>query len=373
MRYDRHPPGLPGAARRIGCDLNSLSRFTERLPLLPERPQVQYAVTLVLCFVALWVRWVLDGAFPPGYPFVSFFPAVILSSFLFGPRPGALAAVLCGLFAWYVFIPPRGVFALNHGTVTAMLFYTGVVVVDILLVHLMQAANQRLRAAREEVRQLAEERGHLVERAELLFQEMQHRVGNNLQMVGAVLSLQMRGLVEPTAKRALGDAAARLQVIGNIQRQLYRQDGQLVPLDVFLGEVSSKIMASSARPGITCTLEAERDIVLKPDSAVPVALIVSEAIANALEHGFADREAGAIHLRVVRLDGTIQLSVEDDGSGLPQGFDPELADSIGLRISRVLCRQLGARMELRSGRESGACMTLVLPLSRLADPAPDED
>lgn len=323
---------------------------------------------MVLCLVALWLRWALDEAFPPGYPFVSFFPAVILSSFLFGPRPGVVAAIVCGLFAWYVFIPPRMTFEVDGGTITAMLFYTGVVTVDIWLVHLMQAANHRLLAAREEVRQLAEERGQLVERSELLFQEMQHRVGNNLQMVGAVLSLQMRNLTEPTARRALSDAAARLQVIGNIQRQLYRQDGQLVPLDSFLREVASKMMASSARPGITCAVEAEPDIILRPDSAVPVALIVSEAIANALEHGFADRPAGAITLRVARRDHTITLTVEDDGCGLPAGFDPAVTESIGLRISRVLSQQLGAQMALEN-RDSGACMTLQLPLSRLAETA----
>lgn len=355
---------------RLGPELNTLSRFTERLPLLPGQPLVRYVATLVLCLIALWLRWALDNDFPPGYPFVSFFPAVILSSFLFGPRPGIVAALLCGLFAWFVFIPPRMTFVLNGGTLVAMAFYTGVVTVDIWLVHLMQAANARLRTAREDVRQLAEERGQLVERSELLFQEMQHRVGNNLQMVGAVLSLQMRGLSEPIARKALSDAAARLQVIGNIQRQLYRQDGQLVPLDSFLGEVSRKIMASSAKPGITCTLDAEPDIILRPDSAVPVALIVSEAIVNALEHGFADRPGGAIKLQVTRRDDTIRLSVEDDGHGLPAGFDPAAADSVGLRISRVLTQQLGAEMVLEN-RESGACMTLHLPLSRLAEPSED--
>lgn len=332
---------------------------------------MRYAATLALCLVALWLRWILDDAFPPGYPFVSFFPAVIVTAFLFGPRPGIVAAAICGVLAWIFFITPRMESPFGHGAYTAMLFYTGVVAVDIWLVHLMQAANSRLLAAREDVRQLAEERGHLVERAELLFQEMQHRVGNNLQMVGAVLSLQMRGLAEPTARKALSDAAARLQIIGTIQRQLYRQDGQLVPLDSFLTEVSGKLMASSARPGITCAVEAEPDIVLRPDSAVPVALIVSEAIANALEHGFADRPAGTITLRVARGDDMILLNVTDDGCGLPPGLDAAKTDSIGLRISRVLSQQLNAEMTLESG-ESGACMTLRLPLSRLAEPADDD-
>ncbi|PNU06385.1 sensor histidine kinase [Novosphingobium guangzhouense] len=346
----------------------SLSRFTERLPFLPDRPGVRYTATIALCLFALWLRWALDSAFPPGYPFLTFFPAVILSSFLFGPRPGVLAAILCGIFAWYVFIPPRMTFGFDHGTITAMLFYTGVVAVDIALVHFMQAANARLHHAREEVRTLAEERRQLAERSELLFQEMQHRVGNNLQMVGAVLSLQMRNLQEPVARRALSDAAARLQVIGNIQRQLYHHDGRLVPLDRFLQEVCAKTMSSSARPGITCSVEALGDIVLRPDSAVPVALIVTEAIANAIEHGFADDRDGTITVRVTRQNGGVVLHVEDDGHGLPPGFDPASADSIGLRISRVLSRQLEARIALENA-QAGTRMTLELPPSRLAEGA----
>lgn len=348
--------------------MNSLSRFTERLPLLPDRPLIRYAVTVILCVFAFWLRWALDAAFPPGYPFLTFFPAVILSSFLFGPRPGVVAAVLCGLFAWYVFIPPRTAFAFDHGTLTAMLFYTGVVVVDIALVHFMQAANARLHHAREEVRALAEERRQLAERAELLFQEMQHRVGNNLQMVGAVLSLQMRALTEPVARRALSDAASRLQVIGNIQRQLYHQDGRLVALDRFLGEVCAKTMASSARVGIACSVEAQGGITLRPDSAVPVALIVTEAIANALEHGFPDRESGTITVRLARVEEGVTLQVEDDGRGLPPGFDPVTTQSIGLRISRILSQQLEGRIALEN-HVGGTRMTLELPLSRLAETA----
>jgi two-component system, sensor histidine kinase PdtaS len=349
-----------------GAELSTLSRFTERLPLLTNRPVVQYGSTLALCLFALWLRWQLDGAFPPGYPFLTFFPAVILSSFLFGPRPGIAAAVLCCLFAWYFFIPPRHAFGLDRGTLMALSFYTGVVVVDIALVHLMQLANSRLRAARESVRLLAEERGLLAERAELLFQELQHRVGNNLQMVGAVLALQMRNLPEPSARRALSDAAARLQVIGRIQRQLYRQDGQLLPLDLFLTEVTDNIMASSGRPGISCRIEAETGVIMRPDCAVPVALILSEAVANALEHGLAERSTGLIAVRMRRLGHEIALTVEDDGEGLPPGFDPVGADSIGLRISRVLSQQLGGRHALEN-RTTGARMTLRLPAARLAE------
>jgi two-component sensor histidine kinase len=345
--------------------------FIERLPLIPERPLVRYGTTVALCILAAWLRWELDAAFPPGYPYLTFFPAVILSSFLFGPRPGIMAAVICGFFAWYLFIPPRFGLALDYKSLVSLAFYTGVVAVDIALVHLMQRFNARLHLAQEEVRLLAEERGVLAERTELLFQELQHRVGNNLQMIGAVLSLQLRGLEEPTARRAIANAAGRLQVIGRIQRQLYRPDGELVPLDRFVHDLSGQVMDSSGREDIACKVAVEPGIVLRPDAAVPVALILSEAMANALEHGLAARDSGLIRIDVRRQSEGIALSVEDDGAGLAPDFEPDHAESIGLRISRVLSRQLEARLTLEnlpcdSGR-SGAKMTLHLPPSRFAE------
>jgi two-component sensor histidine kinase len=346
------------------------TRFLERFPLIPERPLVRYGATVALCLLAFWIRWVLDEAFPPGYPYLTFFPAVILSSFLFGPRPGMVAALICGLFAWCVFIPPRFGFAFDYRTLVSLAFYLGVVVVDIALVHLMQRANARLHLAREEVRKLAEERGVLAERTELLFQELQHRVGNNLQMIGAVLSLQMRGLEEPIARRAIANAAGRLQVIGRIQRRLYQTDGELVPLDRFVHDLSEQVMDSSGRETIVCHVAVESGIVLRPDAAVPVALILSEAIANALEHGLATQDSGLIRIDVRRHGEEVSLTVEDDGIGLPPGFEPDQAESIGLRISRVLSRQLEARLILEnvapeSGR-SGARMRLHLPPCRVA-------
>lgn len=349
--------------------MNKPSRFTEKLPILTGRPFIQYGASVMLCLLALWLRWQLDDVFPPGYPYVIFFPPVIVSSFLFGPRPGIVAALLCGLFAWYFFIPPFMSFDLEKGAFTTLLFYAGVATVDIVLVHLMQAANQRLRLARENVRELAEERGKLIARSEVLFQELQHRVGNNLQMVGAVLSLQMRQLEDSAARGALADAAARLQVIGGIQRQLYRPDGELMPLDGFIREVLGQLMASSGRPGITCNVDADTSLVIRPGSGIPVALIVSEAVANAIEHGLGQRDTGTITVRVAHRNDDINLTVEDDGIGLAPEFDPERSDNVGLRISRVLCQQLDGRMSLENigsaDSISGVRMTLNLPTARL--------
>lgn len=348
------------------ADLNSIpqpsKRFTERLPLISDKPWHAYGLTVAICVAALVLRWELDPLFPPGYPYLTFFPAVIISSFVFGPRPGILAAVLCGLMSWYFLIPPRLSFMLDGGTITALLFYAGVVTVDIALVHLMQAANRRLADAREELHEMAEERGLLYERTAVLFEELQHRVGNNLQMVGAVLALQLRNLEEPTARRALSDAAQRLQVIGNIQRRLYNPNGERVPLDAYITDIVDKVRETTGREGLSWNVLVEPGIILRPERAVPVALILSEAIANSLEHGLSGRERGLIAVSARREHGQVVLQVADDGAGLPPGFDPQRGESIGLRISRVLAEQIGAHYALEPG-PSGTLMRLILPES----------
>ena len=106
-------------------------RFVERLPLVLPRPVYGYALSLLLCMLAWLARVAAETLLPVGYPFVTFFPAVILSSFLFGVRPGIFAAVIGGLLSWYCFIPPAYALAFNPGVDMALIYYTMVVAVDI--------------------------------------------------------------------------------------------------------------------------------------------------------------------------------------------------------------------------------------------------
>jgi K+-sensing histidine kinase KdpD len=129
----------------------SNERFVERLPLVLPRPVYGYALSLLLCLLAWLARVAAETLLPVGYPFVTFFPAVILSSFLFGVRPGIFAAIIGGLLSWYCFIPPFYALAFNPGVAMALIFYTMVVAVDILLIHFMQRANFNLAVERERI------------------------------------------------------------------------------------------------------------------------------------------------------------------------------------------------------------------------------
>lgn len=317
-----------------------------------DQPLLAGSVTALLIAASFFGRVLADGWLPPGFPYVTFFPAVLLASVLFGVRYGAIAGVICGLLAWYFFIGERHSFTLGEGAGVALGFYVFVVGVDVLIIHWMQTANAKLAIERENNRALAATR-------ELLFEELQHRVSNNLQVAAGLISLQKRRVSDRFARDALDEASRRLGVIGRISRQLYDAGGNARRLRDFLEPLCHDVIEASGRTDIAVDVRVDADAVLRPDAAIPMALIVAEALANAIEHGFADQRAGTVVIETVRDDsGAMRIEVRDDGKGLPNDFDPDRSDSLGLRIARTLADQLSGTFELLPGVGTTARLTL---------------
>ncbi|MEQ6333530.1 histidine kinase dimerization/phosphoacceptor domain -containing protein [Sphingobium sp. MK2] len=331
----------------------SNARFVERLPLVLDHPAYAYGLTLFFFAAAMLLRFAAEPFLPDGYPFVTFFPAVILASFLFGVRPGIFAAILCAAASWYFFIAPRNSFVLNPGVATAMIFYVGVVTVDILLIHFMQRANFNLAIERERSAALADNR-------ELLFHELQHRVSNNLQVVAAMLALQRRHVDHDVARRALDDASARLALIGRISRALYDPSGAGQGVRAFLKTLTADIVEASGRTDIVASVDAPEELRLDPGINVPLALVVAEAVSNAIEHGLPDRPGQIAIMLGYREDG-LCLRVSDDGDGVSSDFSLEQSNSLGLRIANTLAAQMGGRFTLAPGANGGAMAQLILP------------
>ncbi|AJP73288.1 sensor histidine kinase [Sphingomonas hengshuiensis] len=326
------------------------TRWIERLPIWRDRPLAAVAATLGMVGLALLARLAADGVLPPGFPYLTFFPAVLLTSFLFGAELGAVAAVLCGLFAWYFFIPPVRTLNLTLGSAVALAFYAFVTATDIAIVFWMQRANARLRHARERNRALATTRA-------LLFRELQHRVSNNLQVAAGLLTLQKRRIDDPDARAALDESARRIGVIGRISRQLYREDGGAIPLGDLLGPLVADIVEAGGKR-VEVAIHDPAALVLSPDAAVPVALVVAESVANAIEHGFAGRDSGRIALTCAQDGGMLRITVHDDGAGLGADFDMQASSSLGLGIAKMLATQLGGSFRLHGGQGTTAELTL---------------
>lgn len=111
---------------------------------------------MLACGLAILARGAIDAELPPGFPFLTFFPAVILTAYWFGLRPGIVCAILSGSAAWYLYIPPARVLTLDGAQATALAFYGVVVAVDLTLIEMMRMAGQRDRRSKAAIRRLYE-------------------------------------------------------------------------------------------------------------------------------------------------------------------------------------------------------------------------
>lgn len=332
---------------------NSGRSVLERLPLGRDRPWLAYGCALLICGVSFAIRSFVQAEMPIGYPYIAFFPTVMLSTFLFGLGPGIMASILCGIVAWFCFLPPMFEVKLTRSVLFALFFYAVVCTVNVALIDTLQRLTLRLINGRERNRRLAE-------RSELLFRELQHRVSNNLQVVSGLLALQIRDISDEKAREALDEAARRLGLIGRIHRQLYSPHGEQLQLSAFLEQLGADILDSGGKDRILLDVMVDEDVQLPAESAVPVALIVAEAVSNALEHGFAGRDAGHILVRAVQAGNSLEIIVADDGNGLPEGFTLDHTDSLGLKLARMLALQLAGEFGLSSN--GGTIARLRLPL-----------
>lgn len=332
-------------------------RWTERYPLADLGPIGDLLVAMATVLVATGVRWLIDSHLPAGFPFLTYFPAVLVTAFVLGTRAGIFTGILSGLASWYWFLPPVGSFALGANAWVALLFYVFITSTEIALVHWMQRSNGLLQVEREANARLAETR-------ELLFRELQHRVSNNLQMVAALLTVQRREVTDEGARTALEEAARRIQTVGKISRQLYDPSGSGQALGTFLDQLARDVIESSTSGKVTHRVTTTSEARINPEAAIPLALVVAESIANALEHGFADNQQD--RQLEIRLNEAatrrLAVEIEDNGVGLPPGFSLQSSTSLGLKIASMLAGQLGGTFTLRTGPAGGAIARLELPL-----------
>nr|WP_295111363.1 histidine kinase dimerization/phosphoacceptor domain -containing protein [uncultured Caulobacter sp.] len=312
----------------------------------------RYGLALALTVLAVLLRLGLNAVFPPGFPYVTFFPAIVVAVYLGGLGPGILCAALSGLAAWYFFIPPAFGFNFDYTVLVALAFYAFVVAVDIFFIDGMRKALDQLEGERERYRDLAESR-------DLLYRELHHRVSNNLQVAGALLRLQGQGITDADARHALSQAGERIEVIARIQRELHNRTGEPVPFRVF-AEALLASAAAAAGARVRLTIDGGEQP-LHPDQATPVTLVMLESFNNALEHGFGEAGEGEVRVVLDQSGLTHLLTVANDGASPPPGFDPAQSKSLGLRIVRAMAQQLGGKFEMAREETWTVCRLSYAP------------
>lgn len=194
---------------------------------------------------------------------------------------------------------------------------------------------------------------------EMLVRETNHRVKNNMQIIASLLNLQARHSTDPAVVRMFRESRLRIQAMAQVHEMLYASNapGRL-DFGRYVESLTEKLKVSfgTDRKGIVFRFDTE-PVLLDVDAAVPCGLIVQELISNVLKYAFPEGWAGnpEVMISVHQPDGDCELTVRDNGVGLPTSLDVEQTETLGLSLVRMLGRdQLKGTLDIRNVPGAGA-------------------
>ena len=198
----------------------------------------------------------------------------------------------------------------------------------------------------------------------LLLSELHHRVQNNLQPVASLLSLGLRHATAPEARQVLDESRARIQSIAAVHDLLSQGDVGLTTVADVARKVAEIVGLQGTTPNrkVRITVAGER-IPLTTQQATTLAIALNELLTNTLRHAFVGRRDGHVAIAYRVVERLAELTVTDDGTGLPPGFNAERDKGLGLSIVSALSGQdLRGALDLQTNPSGGTTVTLRFPL-----------
>jgi two-component sensor histidine kinase len=213
----------------------------------------------------------------------------------------------------------------------------------------------------EELERRVDERTTELRRALLekttLLQEVHHRVRNNLQMIGSLLSMQIQSIEGDAHSAPLREAYGRVRAMSLVHGQIYHNEHRVaLNFGDYIEALSARVFGDFRIDPARIRLELDVESVhLTLDDAVPAALILNELLTNSLKHAFQNGRTGIVRVFFRQFESSrVEIGVEDDGVGLPLGLEIADLPSFGMKLVHILANQLKA--DLVVSREGGTAI-----------------
>ncbi len=176
---------------------------------------------------------------------------------------------------------------------------------------------------------------------EIILKEVHHRIKNNFASIGSLLSLQADSLTNPEAISALKEAIGRINSMQILYEKLLITDNYTVTsLKQYLDNLIEDIINLFSESG-NITIEKQiEDLQLDSNLLIPIGIIVNEILTNIIKYAFTGKDSGLIEIILKRNNKNIILTIQDNGNGLPKGFDINKQKGFGLMLIKMLTQQL---------------------------------
>jgi two-component sensor histidine kinase len=180
-----------------------------------------------------------------------------------------------------------------------------------------------------------------------MLKEIHHRVKNNLQVISSLLNIQIEKHINPEAIDAINSSRNRVRAMALVHENLYQNNNIMkTSLKEYIHMLAKNIYSSYGisfeRIKFNCNTNG---IEFGLDTIIPLGLILNEAISNSLKHAFGGNRTGNIDIVVtekpdIEGDKCYELNIKDNGCGLPEGFNYEQTNSLGMTLLTSLASQL---------------------------------
>jgi len=203
---------------------------------------------------------------------------------------------------------------------------------------------------------------------EILLKEIHHRVKNNLHVITNLLDLQSQYVEDEQVLDLFADSQNRIYSMALIHEQLYQSHtlGH-IEFSEYVKSLADNLFISYSISNIQQNLDIE-SVMLNFETAMPCGLILNELISNSLKYAFPDGRAGEIKIQFCAIrtdndrkskDNLYRMIVSDDGVGIPDHVDWLSTNSLGLRLVRILTRQLEGTIEIDRSNGTQFCFTFA--------------
>jgi two-component sensor histidine kinase len=198
---------------------------------------------------------------------------------------------------------------------------------------------ERKQVEAEIKRQLAEK--------EILLKEVHHRIKNNIAAIGGLISLRLESITNPEAITVLQDAIGR---VGSMRilydKLLLTEDYKDISVKSYIESIAETVIALFPVSAKVTLDKRIADFQLDSKRLFPLGIIINELITNKMKYAFTGRDAGKIKISLTKDDKHVKLTIQDDGNGLPDGFDINESKGFGLMLVKMLSQQLGGSFSM---------------------------
>jgi len=230
---------------------------------------------------------------------------------------------------------------------------------------LKQQSNKQLQSKQQEINRQNMRLQRLIMEKDWLLKEVHHRVKNNLQIVMSLLSTQLAYLENTAALNAISESRNRVQAISLIHQKLYSTSNVAsIDMQTYISDLINYLndcLNASSR-GIRFEQLVE-PIKIDLAQAVPLGLILNEAITNAVKYAFTGNGGDIIIALQLMINENLLLTITDNGKGLPANFDIKNTSSLGMEMMKALSKQLDGSFQVKSNH--GVTITIEFQIEKV--------